>query len=128
MRYTEDKSDAQYQIEAMTAQSITINKQEYSSSFILAPNEGVQPWPVYAIEEITTETIQPILVLNPDILLIGTGEKSIIIPPRLLAPLYEKNISVECMNTHAACRTYTVLIAENRPVVAAFIMNKISQA
>ena len=40
----------------------------------------------------------------------------------LLAALFARRIGVEVMDTRAACRTYNVLVAEGRSVVAALIV------
>lgn len=124
MRFIEDKSDAAFQIKAVTDDSVTIGETIYSDSFILSPTLGVKPWSVDSHNAITLQSLKPIIALQPEILLIGTGPKSVIIPPEKLAPLYKEGIAIECMNTRAACRTFTVLIAENRPVVAAIILPK----
>jgi len=63
-----------------------------------------------------------LLETEPDIILLGTGEKSLILPDKKLAVLLDKQFHVECMNTAAACRTYTILSAENRRVTAGLLL------
>ena len=43
--------------------------------------------------------------------------------PALLRPLIDAGIGVETMDTAAACRTYNVLLAEGRSVVAALLFD-----
>jgi uncharacterized protein len=43
------------------------------------------------------------------------------VAPALRAALKEAGIAVEPMDTGAACRTYTVLVAEDRRVAAALL-------
>ena len=64
-----------------------------------------------------------IIKSNPsiEILLIGCGEHTKLIEPNLLADVKNAGISVEPMNTGAACRTFNILIAEDRRVAAALI-------
>jgi uncharacterized protein len=60
--------------------------------------------------------------MSPKVLLLGVGEKSQILPQDLLDPFINAGIGVEVMTTGAACRTYNVLMAEGRNVVAALII------
>ena len=60
--------------------------------------------------------------LHPTILLIGTGHILQFPDIKLYGDLMNKTIGVEIMNTHAACRTYTILSAEGRSVVAAILI------
>ena len=56
-----------------------------------------------------------------EILLIGSGAAFELAPPALRQALGARSIALECMDTGAACRTYNVLMAEDRRVAAALI-------
>lgn len=58
---------------------------------------------------------------EPQFLLLGTGVKQIFPDARLRAAFLERRIGFEVMDTGAACRTYNVLLAEGRPVMAALM-------
>jgi uncharacterized protein len=62
------------------------------------------------------------LELNPEVVLLGTGKSHQFVHPKLIAVLMEKGVAVECMTTHAACRTYNILTSEGRHVAAALIL------
>jgi hypothetical protein len=51
----------------------------------------------------------------------GSGAAPALSSPRAAAPLIERRIGVETMDTAAACRTYNVLASEGRSVVAALL-------
>jgi uncharacterized protein len=56
-----------------------------------------------------------------DVVLLGTG-KTLIFPDMVLKnALKDKGLQVEAMDSGAACRTYNVLMAEGRRVVAALL-------
>ena len=75
------------------------------------------PWNgEYSIEALTANIHGSI-----DILLIGTGTEIIPLKPELRAALKARNIAVEAMDTGAACRTYNVLLAEDRRVAVALV-------
>ncbi|HCI14339.1 MAG TPA: hypothetical protein DFK12_10415 [Gallionellaceae bacterium] len=60
--------------------------------------------------------------LKPDVLLFGTGARQRFAHPRLYRTLTDAGIAVEFMTTPAACRTYNILVAEDRKVVAAVLL------
>jgi uncharacterized protein len=80
-------------------------------------------WPVRAITEVTLESLQPIFAVRQslEIVLIGCGARLTQIPKELRQSLRQSGIGAELMDTGAACRTYNVLAAEERKVVAALI-------
>jgi uncharacterized protein len=56
-----------------------------------------------------------------DFLLIGTGPKSRLLPPALVESIERRGLGLEAMDTAAACRTYNILMAENREFMAALL-------
>ena len=69
------------------------------------------------------DSLQAVLDSDPpvEILLIGCGARVAMLDPALKAALKERGIGCDAMDTGAACRTYNVLMAEARRVVAALI-------
>ena len=59
--------------------------------------------------------------LKPEVILIGTGNQQVFLPPAAQVHFFRRNIGFEVMTTDAACRTFNVLIAEGREVVAALL-------
>ncbi|OGT43611.1 MAG: hypothetical protein A3F13_06625 [Gammaproteobacteria bacterium RIFCSPHIGHO2_12_FULL_40_19] len=122
MVLSEDHSDAQFQINAISSGKIGINKESYTHSLIIAPHKLITNWKPTTVGAITDDDLLMLLVDHPEIILLGTGERSIILPAKKLAVLLEKQHHIECMNTASACRTYTILAAEGRKVVAGLII------
>ena len=58
---------------------------------------------------------------NIDVVLLGCGANIQFLPRVLRNELKEQGLSVDVMDTGAACRTYNVLMAEGRRVVAALL-------
>jgi uncharacterized protein len=90
---------------------------------VLVLPERTLPWPVAVMAELTLAGLEPLLEAGPltEILLIGCGAAIAFIPKPLREALRARHISVDGMNTGAACRTYNVLLAEDRRVAAALI-------
>jgi uncharacterized protein len=58
----------------------------------------------------------------PEMVVLGTGEKQRFLHPRITSPLHRARVGLEVMDTRAACRTYNILVAEGRNVIAALIV------
>ncbi len=56
-----------------------------------------------------------------DLLLLGTGPKSFLLPAGFAAEVERRGLGLEAMDTAAACRTYNILLAENRHFLAALL-------
>jgi uncharacterized protein len=81
----------------------------------------VAPWPVDRFEALAPVHFADLLALAPELVIFGSGARIRFVSPALLKPLIERRIGVETMDTAAACRTYNVLLAEGRSVVAALL-------
>jgi uncharacterized protein len=99
---------------------VLVNGQRHESSLIVTPDQVV-PWDVSEFARITLQDFEKLKALQPEILLLGTGPTQRFPHPRLTAPLAEAGIGVEVMDLKAACRTYNILVAEERKVAAALL-------
>ena len=108
-------------IRGYDATSITTNDGVITSSTLIAAG-SLEPWPPRAASELTAAHVELLLAHDPEVLLIGTGAKFALPPQLALAAARARRIGVEVMDTAAACRTYNVLVGENRRVVAGLIL------
>jgi uncharacterized protein len=94
----------------------------HRGSILIFPG-AVAPWPVADIAALTIESLAPILYSDAkaEILLIGCGRKTVMIAPALRQAARERGVVIDAMDTGAACRTYNVLLGEERRVAAALI-------
>ncbi|MBU6506325.1 MAG: Mth938-like domain-containing protein [Alphaproteobacteria bacterium] len=88
---------------------------------ILVTAEATVAWPVGALDAITPDSFSALFDRGIEILLLGCGPRMVPVPPALRAALKAKGIVVDAMDTGAACRTYNVLVAEERHVAAALL-------
>lgn len=109
-------------IEAYGENGFRITGRVVEGSVLVFPERTV-PWAVQCAEEITFEALAPVLEAVPkvEILLVGCGDRQAMIPERIRDEMRRAKVSVETMSTGAACRTYNVLLAEERRVAAALI-------
>ncbi|MCD5363003.1 Mth938-like domain-containing protein [Chromobacterium aquaticum] len=99
---------------------VLINAQRHDGNLIVTP-DSVEPWPVAAFEELQESHFSALLALQPEVVLFGSGKHLRFCHPRLSAALTAAGIGVETMDTQAACRTFNILLAEDRRVVAALL-------
>lgn len=99
-----------------------VSGQRLEGSVLVFPDRA-ERWPVTAMDDVTIATLAPILAAaeRVDILLLGTGRTFALLPADLRHGLREAGIVVESMDTGAACRTYNILLLEERQVAAALI-------
>lgn len=101
---------------------IRINADWHETSVVLGSETLNPEWGPKSFEELTAEHMTMLLALEPEVVLIGTGERQHFLSRELMLPLLTKGIGVECMDTAAACRTFNILVAEERRVVAGLIV------
>ena len=99
---------------------VMVNGQRRESSLIVTP-EQVLPWQARKFQELKEEDFRPLAELGADIVLLGTGPKQRFPHPRLTAALGAARIGLEVMDSKAACRTYNILVAEERRVALALL-------
>ena len=94
--------------------SIQIGEEIYSNNIGLLPDTIIDAWPVCPIAELSEETLLPILESLPELLILGSGWKQKYPPRELLFSLARRGIGLEVMDTPAACRTFNILVSEDR--------------
>ena len=104
------------------ASGVEINAVHFDYSLIVLPETAPRAWPVSDFTQLTAAHFEQIAQDVPDVVILGTGERQRFVHPRLVASLSEQRIGVECMDSHAACRTYNILMGEGRKVTLALII------
>jgi len=123
MRFDLDTSSATYNIKGYEDGAVTVNEKTYQHSLIISPEKLITSWPISSISEFSEEDCKKLLTLNPELVLLGTGHELCFPAIKLIVPFQQHGIGFEAMTTQAACRTYNVLVAEGRKVVAGLILS-----
>ncbi len=108
-------------IRSISTKGIQVSEEYYASPLILSGRQIVSEWGVHSIGDIREETLQCVFDMQPELVLIGCGKLQAFLPPVIQALFFRRNIGFEVMTTDAACRTFNVLVAEGRNVVAALL-------
>ena len=89
------------------------------------PEQVFDDWQPQGFDALNEGHFDYLLALKPEILLLGTGTQLRFPHPRLYQQLIGAGIGVECMDTAAACRTYNILMGEDRKVVAGILLEPV---
>ena len=101
---------------------IEVNRVRYTHSLIVAPNEIISPWTDAAFADLKDADFAAAMTLKPEVVLLGTGSKHLLLHPKHYQSLSSQGIPLECMTTAAACRTYNILMSEGRTVAAILML------
>ena len=101
---------------------VMVNGQRHEANLIVLPGQ-LLPWSAKSFDALSEADFDVLLELNPEILLLGTGPRQRFPQPRLIRALAARRIGVEAMDLQAACRTYNILMAEERRVAAALLFS-----
>lgn len=94
----------------------------YQASLVVTPDRLIEGWTPASFEALAPEHFAPIVELAPEIVLLGTGAKLRFPRPEIVRPLIDARIGMEVMDVQAACRTYNILLGEDRKVLAALVL------
>ena len=91
-------------------------------ALLLTPERAVG-WEPPALAALRLDDLAPLLALvpPPEFLILGTGAAMAFAPREFVAALEARGIGVEAMDSRAAARTWGVLRAEERWIVAAIL-------
>lgn len=124
MKMILEKGDAAaYRINGYASGRITVNDWVIETSTILTPDRLLTQWPPVRFEDLEPTHMAAIIELTPEIVLLGTGPHQRFPSRNIMLSLLERGIGLEVMNTPSACRTYNILMAEGRRVLAALIIH-----
>ncbi|MGZ8967551.1 MAG: Mth938-like domain-containing protein [Gallionella sp.] len=101
--------------------SVFVNRVAFSHPIVVNASEVREDWQVAHFDTLDENHFKYFLAFAPEIVIIGTGAKQRFAHPKLYRALTDKGIGVEFMDTPAACRTYNILVAEDRKVIAAIM-------
>mgnify|MGYP001812354238 CR=1 FL=1 len=123
MHFTEDQPSGNHIINEYDEISVTINREQFQSSLYVSPDTLIRDLPIKSHKDLNDKSLQIILDLKPELVIIGTGPKQIFPHPSIMGLFADHNIGLEIMNHASACRTYTILSAEQRKVGMILILN-----
>lgn len=123
MQLTEHHNERQFFLRRADATSAVVVDRPITKSFVISAESIVEDFPYTASDALDDAAVETILRLKPDVVLLGTGDRIVFPPQKILAAFLKRGIGLETMDSAAAARTFNVLIEEGRKAVGVFLLN-----
>jgi uncharacterized protein len=117
-----DNAEGYLLVRRTAARSITLMDRELTASFLLMPDRVIEHWPVASANALDAGHVDRLLALQPELVILGTGERQVFPAAEFMAGLLRKGVGIEVMDNAAAARTYNLLAGEGRRVLAGFML------
>ncbi len=117
-----------YRVDSFVGNTVAIGEVHYTTSLIVTPEKVVRDWPPQHPGGLTIDDLGTILALEPELILVGTGNALRFPDSVILKGVIRVGIGIDFMDSRAACRTYNILAAEGRHVAAGIIIERSTSA
>lgn len=117
MKFTRETPSA-ITIQSVSDGEIKIGGEIYRKTIAVTTSTVVDNWRPCPVADLSADDLGPLVDLQPDVLVLGTGPESQFAPREIVFALARKGIGLEVMATAAAARTFNVLASEGRNVAA----------
>lgn len=108
-------------VRSVSEKGFYVDERWHAGALVLSRDTLISDWPPRRPDEITPAHLEALLELEPEVVLLGTGATQVFLPVPVLSEFFRRGIGVEMMDTRAACRTFNVLVSEERHVVGGFL-------
>ena len=121
MQFQPDSFAGTNAIARLDANGVWVNGKAHGGALLVPWRGDVVTWNVAGLEALQACDFEAVLALRPELVIFGSGARLRFVAPALYRGLIDARVGLETMDTAAACRTYNVLAAEGRSVVAALL-------
>jgi len=121
MKFTQQRQEGINLIRRYGADFISIGEQEIHTSCIVGAN-SLDVWSPRSVDELAAEHLAPLFAMKPEVVVLSTGPRQTFPRAALRAEFATRRIGLEVMEIGAACRTYNVLVGEERRALAAILL------
>jgi uncharacterized protein len=122
MELARDLSGEPNAIVACGQDEVRLRDRAFASSVIVTRSRVIDDWRPATLDALTIGDFGDLLGLEPEVVLLGTGDRQRLPSPALYAEFAARGIGLEVMDNRAACRTYNVLLSEFREVAVALML------
>jgi uncharacterized protein len=122
MKFTLESNPNLNFIRAYSSEELKIGEHSIRSSCIVTANALLAQWPPTTLDELQVNHLEPIFELQPELVLLGTGARQRFPAAAIRAAFTTRRIGLEAMDLGAACRTFNILVQEDRRVAAALFL------
>lgn len=103
--------------------SIRVGQDQYTEHVVLHRDSVTTGWMADQVGKLEAADFDAILEDGPEIVILGTGWTARMPPRELIFAMARRRVGFEFMDTPAACRTFNILVSEDRDVAAVLLMD-----
>jgi uncharacterized protein len=122
MQFSLAAADGGNLVRSYSDSEICIGTQRVHDSCLVTSEQLLTEWGPKVFAELGAAHAAAMLALGPELVLLGTGMSQQFAPAELRRALAAHNVGLEAMQLGAACRTFNVLVQEQRRVAAALFL------
>ncbi|HYM34732.1 MAG TPA: MTH938/NDUFAF3 family protein [Steroidobacteraceae bacterium] len=123
MKFTREQPANVNLIRSYSSGELRIGEQVLRASCLLSGKQLIVDWTPRTASELTLDHFAAAWSWQPEIILLGAGTRPELPTRELYAAILSRGIGFEVMDIGAACRTFNVLVSENRRVAAGLLLN-----
>ena len=121
MKFTQQRPEGVNLIRRYGADFIQVGETELRTSCLVSATT-LGHWSPRDVAGLTPDHLQPLFALEPEVVVLATGVVQVFPRAALRAEFATRRIGLEVMEIGAACRTYNVLVSEERKVLGAILL------
>ena len=122
VQFTLERGSQPNLIRGYSDNEVRVGTQRVSRSCIVTAERLITDWEPQAFADLTAAHLEAIFALAPELVLLATGATQRFASPEVRAEFARRRIGLEVMQLGAACRTFNVLLQEERRVAAALFL------
>ena len=101
---------------------IAVGNEKISASVVIGSRGERFDWACNRFEDLSVAHFAQLAALGTELIIFGSGNRIRFPQGAWIQSLIDKQIGIETMDAHAACRTYNILASEGRNVAVALLM------
>ena len=122
MKFTLEPPAGANLVRSYSDTELRIGEQRVQRSCLVTAERLITDWPPASFEELAPAHLEAIFALGPELVLLGTGPAQRFASAAVRAEFARRSVGLEVMQLGAACRTFNVLVQEERRVLAALFL------
>ena len=122
MRFTQDSTSGINVIRSYASGELRVNETAYRGAIILSASTLIDMANIQNLDDLLEVVAARVLALEPELILLGTGARQVFPPPAFGVQFMRAGIGFEVLDTSAACRTFNVLVGEQRRAAAILLI------
>jgi uncharacterized protein len=121
MKLTLDANQGANLIRSHAVGEVRVGEHVLHRSCIVTRDDVIADWRPASLADLLESDLVPLFATNPELVLLGTGAAHRFAPAAIRGAFVQRRVGLETMDLGAACRTFNILVQEERRVCAALL-------